>query len=566
MKVSQIVTRTSKTAPAEEVAKNAQLLIRAGYVYKNMAGVYSYTPLGFRVLENIKQIVREEMDAIGGQELIMSSLQRKETWEQTGRWDEKVVDIWFKSHLQDGTEVGFGWSHEEPIIEMLKQYISSYKDLPAYVYQFQTKLRNEVRAKSGILRGREFVMKDMYSCCVDQMQHDAFYQASMDAYMRVFERVGLGEDTFITYASGGAFTKFSHEFQTICDAGEDYIFVVPSTKQAFNAEIAPVKSAPVEQPNEVKPLEFLEDTETTGVDALVERLGIKLSSSTKTMLFSSDKGLIAAAVRSDYKLNEEKLKAVVDADWLQLASADEVRAATGAELGFAGLYNLPDSIKCYVDESCEGLVNFETGANETGKHAYNVNWERDVQKPDQFYDIKLAKTGDLYPETGEAYEVHKTAEVGNIFNFGTKKSQEMDFAFTNEAGERQFVYLGSYGIGVTRLMGVLAEKMADEHGLVWPVNVAPYMVYLVQIGNENEVVKSTENLCEILQSWGVSVLYDDTDKRPGEKFADADLLGIPHRVVVSTKTIEAGNYEYKARTSSDVEMVSMDRLKNILTQ
>ncbi len=565
MKVSQLVTRTSKNAPAEEVAKNAQLLIRAGYVYKVMAGVYAYTPLGLTVLENIKQVVREEMTSVGGQELIMSSLQPKETWEKTGRWDEKVVDIWFKSHLQDGTEVGFAWSHEEPIIEMLKQYVSSYKDLPVYVHQFQTKLRNEVRAKSGILRGREFVMNDMYSGCRSAEEHEAFYQATMDAYMRVFQRVGLGDDTFVTFASGGAFTKFSHEFQTICDAGEDYIFLVPSTKQAFNAEIAPVKSAPVEQANEVKELAFLDEPEVTGVDALVKRLDIPLTASTKTMLYDTDKGLIAAVVRSDYKLNEEKLKAAADADWLQLASAEQVREATGAELGFAGLYQLPDTVPRYVDESCEGLVNFETGANQTGKHAYNVNWERDVARPDQFHDIKLAKPGDLFPETGEAYEVHKTAEVGNIFNFGTKKSEEMDFAFTNEAGERQFIHLGSYGIGITRLMGVIAEKFADDRGLVWPASVAPYQLYVVRVGDDAEVVKNAENLCDNAQSWGVTVLYDDTDKRPGEKFADADLLGIPHRVVVSAKTIEAGKYEYKARTSNDASMVSLEELKKLLT-
>ena len=565
MKTSQLVTRTSKTAPAEEVARNAQLLIRGGYVYKVMAGVYAYTPLGLAVIENIKQIIREEMASVGGQELIMSSLQPRETWEVTGRWDEKVVDIWFKSHLQDGTEIGLAWSHEEPIIEMLKTFVSSYKDLPVYVHQFQTKLRNEVRAKSGILRGREFVMNDMYSCCRSADEHEAFYQATIKAYTRVFERAGIGADTFVTFASGGAFTKYSHEFQTICEAGEDYIFLVPSTRQAFNAEIAPVKSAPVTQDNEVKDLAFLDEPETVGAEALVKRIGIPLTSSTKTMLYDTNKGVIAAVVRSDYKLNEDKLKAVADADWLQMANAERVREVTGADPGYSGVYNLPESITMYVDESCESMVNFETGTNKTGQHAYNVNWERDVKKPAQFYDIKIAKPGDLFPETGEAYEVHKTAEVGNIFNFGTKKSEEMDFAFTTEDGRRQFVHLGSYGVGVTRLMGVIAEKFADERGLVWPMAVAPYQLYIVQIGADAEVVKAAENLCEIAQSWGVSVLYDDSDKRPGEKFADADLLGIPHRVVVSTKTTRAGNYEYKARTSNDVEMVSVDTLKKKLT-
>jgi prolyl-tRNA synthetase len=237
MRVSNLFTKTSKTIPADEVSKNAQLLIRAGYVYKVMAGVYAYLPLGLRVLEKFKQIVREEMDAIGGQELIMSSLQRKETWEETGRWDDEVVDVWFKSQLKDGTDVGFGWSHEEAIIEMVKQYLESYKDLPINVYQFQTKLRNELRAKSGIMRGREFVMKDMYSCSVDQKQHDKFYQDTIDAYNRVFDRLGIGKDTYVTFASGGAFTQFSHEFQTICDAGEDVIYLHRGKNIAINGEV-----------------------------------------------------------------------------------------------------------------------------------------------------------------------------------------------------------------------------------------------------------------------------------------------------------------------------------------
>jgi prolyl-tRNA synthetase len=237
MRLSQNFTRTLKEAPADEVSRNAQLLIRAGFVYKVMAGVYAYTPLGLRVLENIKQIVREEMNAVGGQELIMSSLQRKETWEGTGRWDDDVVDVWFKSALKDGTEVGFGWSHEEAIIEMMKQYVKSYKDLPASVYQFQTKLRNELRAKSGIMRGREFVMKDMYSMHTSAEDCDAYYDKVIDAYKRTYDRLGLGDSTFVTFASGGAFTKFSHEFQTICPAGEDTLYVDDAHTIAVNEEV-----------------------------------------------------------------------------------------------------------------------------------------------------------------------------------------------------------------------------------------------------------------------------------------------------------------------------------------
>ncbi len=408
MRISQLFTRTSKTAPADEVAKNAQLLIRAGFVYKVMAGVYAYTPLGLRVLENIKQIVREEMNAIGGQELIMSSLQAKETWAKTGRWDDEVVDVWFKSKLKDDTEVGFGWSHEETIIEMVQQYLKSYKDLPINVYQFQTKMRNELRAKSGIMRGREFVMKDMYSCSIDAEQHEAFYAATIEAYNRIFERLGLGEDTYVTFASGGAFTKFSHEFQTICDAGEDVIYLHRGKNIAVNEEV---------------------------LEEALEELGV---------------------------------------------SRDEM-------------------------------------------------------------------------------EKVKTAEVGNIFNFGTQKSEEMGFTFTNAEGKEQFVHLGSYGIGITRVMGVIVEKFADDKGIVWPEGVAPAKVYLVRIGSDDAITHA-DALYDELTAKGIEVIYDDRDERPGVKFADAELMGIPYRVTVSDRLIADASYELTVRNSGETVLLTHDEL------
>jgi prolyl-tRNA synthetase len=409
MRISQLFTKTSKTVPADEVAKNAQLLIRAGFVYKVMAGVYAYTPLGLRVLENIKQIVREEMNAIGGQELIMSSLQKRETWEETGRWDDAVVDVWFKSKLKDETEVGFGWSHEEAIIEMMKQYLVSYKDLPINVYQFQTKMRNELRAKSGIMRGREFVMKDMYSISLDAEQHEVFYQATIEAYNRIFERLGIGNETYVTFASGGAFTEFSHEFQTICDAGEDIIYLHRQKNIAVNEEVMD--------------------------DENLAKLGIK----------------------------REELEQV------------------------------------------------------------------------------------------------KSAEVGNIFNFGTQKSEDTNFTFTNAEGKKQFVHLGSYGIGVTRLMGVIVEKFADDKGMVWPENVAPAKVYLVRIGGE-DAIKHADDLYDELSALGIEVLYDDREERPGAKFADAELMGIPYRVTVSDRLIETSQYELTERKTGDTKLLTREEL------
>lgn len=406
MRVSQLFTKTSKTAPADEVAKNAQLLIRAGYVYKVMAGVYAYTPLGLRVLENIKQIVREEMNAVGGQELIMTNLQPKETWEGTGRWSDETVDIWFKTKLQDGTELGLAWSHEEAIMEMMQQYIKSYKDLPTSVYQFQTKLRNELRAKSGIMRGREFVMKDMYSLHATQEDMDTYYDSVIEAYQKIYQRLGIGDSTFITFASGGAFTKFSHEFQTICDAGEDVLYVNDDHSVAVNEEV-------------------LDDATT--------------------------------------------------------------------ELG--------------IDKST------------------------------------------LKPE--------KSAEVGNIFKFGTEKSEKMGIYYTAADGTQQPIYLASYGVGITRVMGVLVEKFADDKGIVWPEAVAPFRVYLATIG---DVAEQADALYDELTQKGVEVLYDDRDERPGAKFADADLLGIPHRVVISPKLLEQSSYEYKARGGDDVEILTQNEL------
>lgn len=414
MRLSQLVTKTIKSAPADETARNAQLLIQAGFIHKEMAGVYAYLPLGLRVIENIKKIVREEMNALGSQELIMTSLQRKELWDSTGRWDDKVVDVWFKSELKNGTPVGFGWSHEEQITSMMKNYISSYRDLPAGVYQFQTKLRNELRAKSGIMRGREFVMKDLYSYSKNDEEHQKFYDSVSDAYMRVFERVGLGDITFVTAAAGGAFTKYSHEFQTLSEAGEDVIYVNRDKKVAINEEV----------------------------------------------------------------YNDEAL----------------------AELG-------------------------------------------------------LSKDG---------LEKMKAAEVGNIFSFGTEKCEQLGLYFTDEDGSEKPVVLGSYGIGITRLMGVIAEHFSDDKGLVWPRSVAPAQVYIARLGDASEVTKQADDLYNDLEAAGVQALYDDRDARPGQKFADADLMGIPYRVIISDKTVAADTYELKKRTDQEATQVNRAELMKTL--
>lgn len=414
MRLSQLFTRTTRNAPADETARNAQLLIQAGFVHKEMAGVYAYLPLGKRVLENIVQIIREEMNDIGGQEISMTALQNKDVWETSGRWSEEVVDVWFKTKLQAGSDLGLAFTHEEPITNMMKRFISSYKDLPAYPYQFQIKFRNELRSKSGLMRGREFLMKDLYSFSKDQAEHDAFYERCSEAYDRVFDRLGLGDITYKTFASGGSFSKFSHEFQTISPVGEDTIFVHEGKKIAINQEVYN--------------------------DEVLANLGV---------------------------------------------SKDEL--------------------------------------------------------------------------------VEKTAvEVGNIFTLGTKYSDALELHYTTESGGAAPVFMGSYGIGPSRLMGLIAEHFADDKGLVWPDNVAPARVYIARLGDSEGVVGAADGLYDRLTAAGVGVLYDDRAVRPGEKFADADLMGIPLRLVISDKTVAANTIEVKARTSQESEQLTeaqiMERL------
>lgn len=557
MKSSQLFTKTRKNAPADEVAHNAQLLIRAGFIHKEMAGVYAYLPLGLKVIENIKQVVREEMNAIGGQELSMTTLQPKEIWEKTDRWDDTKVDNWFKTKLANGTELGVGLTHEEPIVDTLRDYVSSYKDLPFSVYQIGPKFRNELRAKSGLLRGREFLMKDMYSFARTQAEHEEIYEKTSTAYSKVYKRLGIGDITFRVKADGGIFTeKYSDEFQTISPVGEDTLFQVPETDIYYNEEIAPSNAPVVATHEEEKPLQEVEGKDVIGVEALAQFLNVPVEKTTKTMLYQADDGrIIAAAVRGGYDVNTIKLRKVVGAKTLNLADEDTVKSVTGAEVGYAGLLNLPKEITVVVDESCSNRVNFEMGANKTHSHTTNVNWGRDLPVPDKFHDIKVARKGDVDPETGKEYILSRAVEVGNIFPLETKYTDALDVYFTDDKGQKQSIISGCYGIGISRLMGVIAEHFADDKGLVWPENIAPFKVYLVQIGDTSE---QAQRLYDELSQKGITVLWDDRDVRPGEKFADAELIGLPHRVVVSEKL--GGQVEYSSRTGNEKEVLTVEAL------
>ncbi len=413
MRLSKQFTKTRKNAPADEIARNAQLLIKAGFIHKEMAGVYAYLPLGLRVLENIKTIVREEMDNIGGQEVMMTTLQPRDIWEKTDRWDDKKVDNWFKTKLVNGTELGVGLTHEEPIVDALSDYVNSYKDLPIYIYQIQSKFRNELRAKSGLLRGREFTMKDMYTLARTQKEHEEVYEVVAAAYHRVYERLGIGDVTYRTAADGGIFTeRFSDEFQTVSEIGEDTIYLHEAKRIAVNEEVY--------------------------TDENLARLGLK----------------------------KEEL---------------------------------------------------------------------------------VAK---------------KAVEVGNIFPLESKYTDALGVYYIDENGDKQSIIMGCYGIGISRIMGVLAELFADDRGLVWPENIAPYRAIITRLGDNESTVKVADKLYEDLKKAGITTLYDDRDARAGEKFADADLIGIPHRIVVSDKLVASDMFEYKQRTAQESEKLSYENLMN----
>jgi prolyl-tRNA synthetase len=409
MKQTQLFTKTRKEAPKDEVSKNAQLLIRAGYVHKEMAGVYTFLPLGQRVLHKISEIIAEEMDSVGGSRVRSAVLQKRETWEKTNRWDDDIVDNWFKTKLKNDTELGLSFTHEEPLTAMMADYISSYKDLPAYPYDIMTVFRNEVRSKSGVMRGREFFWKALYSFCRDAHEHQEFYDKMAEVYKRIFDRVGIGEQTYFTFASGGSFSQYSHEFQTLSEAGEDIIYINKETGIAINKEVF--------------------------TDEVKKDLGIKT----------------------------------------------------------------------------------------------------------------------------ECIEA-KAIEVGNIFTLGEKFSQPLGLTYKDEDGVEQNVFMGSYGIGISRLVGVIVELLSDEKGMIWPENIAPFKVHLISIGQDEKA----EELYKELADKGVEVLFDDRDARPGEKFADSDLIGIPYRVVVSEKSIEAGGYEVKKRSEDSARVVSEEELCTML--
>lgn len=491
-------------------------------------------------MRKIEQIVREEMDAVGCEEILMWSLVSKESMDTTNRWG---VDILFKVKGANDADFALGFSHEEVATPLMIEFLQSYKQLPACVYQFQTKFRNEKRAKSGLLRGREFKMKDAYSFHLTPEEFQTFFEAMKNAYIRVYERLGIGHITVPVFSDGGEFTpNDSVEFQTFTPIGEDVIFFDETKQVWYNKEIAPSKAPKYNYSTEEKTLEKHHLEWIIGVQSLIKQFNIPIEYSTKSLFYEKEGKLILIVVRSDYDVNEIKLRKIVGSGWKQ-ASAELIKKITKSEVGYAGLYNLPEEVITYVDEACETMINFETGGNETGVHVTNCNWWRDIKKPDKFYDIKVAKETDINPNSGKEYRTEKASEVGNIFDLSQKYTEAFNLKTTTQDGNTLHPYMGCYGIGISRTMWVIAEAMMTEKWLLWPENIAPYNTLIIVHGDNLEKAKKLAR--ELEEKWK-EVLIDDRDIGFGVKMGDADLIGIPNIILLTDKTIEKGGYELRA--------------------
>ena len=565
MLYSKMFGKTKKDSKKYDSA-NATFLIKGGFIDQVMAGTYTYLSLGLRVLNKIENIIREEINTIGN-EILMPSIAPLEQWAKTNRLE--TVDVLMKTTAankfalaKNDSEYVLSPTHEETVTPLAQKFNLSYKDFPFALYHIQTKFRNEPRVKSGLLRGREFRMKDLYSFHTSEEDMKEYYENSKKVYLKIFERLGIGKDTVIALASGGSFTDdYSHEFQTICETGEDTLFFVKSTGVYYNREVAPTQAPKLKEEEKMLARKDIEGKGIIGVDELARFLNISVEKTTKTMIYETDKqNIIFAAVRGGYNINEDKLRKVVGAKALKLASAEIIKKLTGAEIGYAGLINLPKGVEVYIDESVSDRLNFETGSNKTHYHSINVNFGRDIPVPKKFYDFKIAKVGDRYPETNELYEVIKAAEVGNIFPLYTKFTEAFDYKFIDSDGKEKPVYMGCYGIGPSRIMGIIVEKLHDEKGIIWPESVAPFQVHLVGLDLKDEEINSKANkVYKVLQENNIEVLFDDrTDATAGNKFSDADLIGIPVRLVVSKRTGE--KVEYKKRNEKNSNLYNLDEI------
>ncbi len=568
MRASQLLIATLKETPADAEVISHQLMLRAGMIRKLASGLYTWLPMGLRVLRKIEAIVREEMNNAGAQEILMPVVQPAELWEESGRWDQYGAEL---LRIKDRHQRGFclGPTHEEVITDLMRNELQSYKQLPINLYQIQTKFRDEIRPRFGIMRAREFTMKDAYSFHISQASLSEVYDGMHSAYSSIFSRIGL-DFRAVLADTGSIGGSASHEFHVLAESGEDDIAFSNSSDYAANVElaeaIAPANVTAVEQQS----LSTVDTPNAKTITDVCEQLKIPAEHSVKTLLVNADKNcsstLIALVLRGDHQLNElkaEKLEHV--ASPLTMASEADILAATGCTPGSIGPVKLDMPI--IVDHAAAVVGNFVCGANQDGQHFTGANWGRDAEAS-AIHDIRCVVAGDPSPDGQGELLIKRGIEVGHIFQLGKKYSEALNATVLNESGKSEVVYMGCYGIGVSRVMAAAIEQNHDDGGIVWPASIAPFQIVLVPINiQKSERVKTlTESLYQQLLDNNIEVLLDDRNERPGVKFADMELIGVPHRIVIGDKGLDRGVLEYRARSASENQDMPVDAaIEQLLT-
>jgi len=544
MRWSQYYLFTTREVPNDAEVVSHQLMVRTGMIKKVAAGIYTYLPFGWRSLEKLMAIVRREMNAAGAVELHMPCIQPAELWQESGRWQRYGKEL-LRIKDRHERDFAFGPTHEEVITDLVRRDVKSYRQLPFNMYQIQTKFRDEIRPRFGLMRGREFLMKDAYSFDVNAEGLDVSYEAMRRAYCRIFDACRL-DYSAVEADTGTIGGSASHEFMVVAGSGESAVVRCPSCGYAANVEKAETRR---EGPGEPHPPQDLQEVATPGkkaVEDVARFLKVSPKRIVKTLIYETDKGLVAALIRGDREVNEVKLANHLDVERLELAAEDKVGEATGAPVGFAGPVGL-QGIRLVADESVRHLTNFACGANKEDAHYTGVNWERDVELS-EFADFLLVAGGDPCPRCDGTLEAFRGIEVGHIFKLGTKYSKAMSCNYTDEAGAEHPMIMGCYGLGIGRTVAAAIEQNHDADGIIWPRPLAPFEVLLAGLNPDDEEVKRvTEDLYGQLQEKGVEVFYDDRDERPGVKFKDADLIGLPIRLTVGDKALAEGGVEYQER-------------------
>lgn len=548
MRVTRFPLFTSREIPADAEIISHQLMLRAGLIARLGAGLYTWLPLGLRVLRNVERVVREEMDRIGSLEVLMPAVQPAELWQESRRWEQYGPEL-LRIKDRHAREFCLGPTHEEVVTDLARREIHSYRQLPVTYYQIQAKFRDEIRPRFGVMRAREFLMKDAYSFHLDQASLDTTYRAMREAYNRIFQRLNL--DFRAVRADTGAIGgSVSEEFHVLADSGEDAIAVCQRCAYAANTELA--RSRPA-APREELPRAAQEQI-TPGIRTVMEQaqmLDLPLDRIVKSIVVIADDKPAVLFLAGDDELNLIKARSALNACEVRLAEPEEAQAATGVPRGFIGPKGLPEGLTLRVDERAAAIHNFSSGSNRQDWHWIDLNWERDVALPEQA-DLRTVRLGEGCPNCEGSLQITRGIEVGHIFQLGTKYSESMNAAVLDESGNSVPMTMGCYGIGVSRVVAAAIEQNHDERGIIWPTPLAPFQVAIVSINaHRSEAVRSeSERLYEALGAAGLEPLWDDREARPGVKFADMELIGIPHRIVISDRGLAAGTIEYRARTES----------------